>query len=214
MTRYEQLARKALGLLFVVGPSLWLLAAIFYATGIGRNPAGGSNSIEGVFIIYATSLFIPIYLELARRLGQHAPVFGLICALLGLLGMTGGAMMGVFRVLEALLNRVGLQGNIYDALSAAGAVKELGPVAFLPLFGPLTPVLFGIGLLLTRGVPRWSAILLIVGGVSFFLAQAVELVMTATYILATSAWWLALAPLGWQYLTTANHAPAAVRAMA
>jgi hypothetical protein len=64
----------------------------------------------------------------------------------------------------------------------------------------LTQKALGIGLLRVPTFPRGSSALLIVAGIGFVMAQAGGIAITFFYPLATIAWLIALAPLGWRYL--------------
>ncbi len=94
MNTYQILQQKALGLAFILGPILLTAAAITFVMGINVTPDGVGSVTEGVIGFYGTVLFILIYLELARLLGQKAPRYGMFCALTGLLGTAGHSRRG------------------------------------------------------------------------------------------------------------------------
>jgi hypothetical protein len=202
MNGYQNLCQKFLGIAFIVGPLLFILAALVFTVITVQHgselEAQERLYTEGFFMSYAVILFIPIYLELARLLGQHCPRYGLLCAVLGLFGMAAAVLAATARIWQLTFIRAGINESVWDLLAAT---PELMPLALLAPFGPLTNALLGIGLLRVPAFPRWSAVLLIVGGISFVLAQAVGIAITFFYPLATIAWFVALAPLGWRYLT-------------
>ena len=202
MNRYQHLYRKFLGIAFIVGPLLFVLAALVF-TVITRQYGFGLEAqerlyTEGIIMSYALITFIPIYLELARTLGQRFPGYGLVCAVLGLFGMAAGVLAGTARIWQLTFIRAGVNESVWDLLATT---PEIMPIALLAPFGPLTTVLLGIGLLRVPAFPRRSAVLLIVGGTSFVIAQGAAIAIAFFYPLATMAWFVALAPLGWRYLT-------------
>ena len=84
MNTYQTLQQKALGLAFILAPLLMVLGSAAFVLGIGLTPFGTDSWVDGIFSAYGFLLMIPVVLELARILGQRAPIFGLICAILGL----------------------------------------------------------------------------------------------------------------------------------
>ncbi|MCA9874652.1 MAG: hypothetical protein KC441_13375 [Anaerolineales bacterium] len=199
MNRYQNLYQKFLGIAFIVGPLLFVLAALVFTLitmQLGFElEAQEQLYIEGIIMSYAVILFIPIYLELARLLGQRYPRYGLICAVLGLFGMATAVLAATARIWQLTFLRAGVNESVWDLIETT---PEMMPIALLAPFGPLTTLLLGIGLLRVPTFPRWSALLLIVGGISFVLAQAAGIAIAFFYPLATIAWFVALAPLGWR----------------
>lgn len=202
MNRYQNGYRKLLGIAFIAGPLLFVLAALVFTVitmqhGLELEAQERLYS-EGILMGYALIVFIPIYLDLARLVGQRFPRYGLFCAVLGLFSMAAGVLAATARIWQLTFIRAGVNESVWDLL---GATPEIMPIALLAPLGPLTSLLLGIGLLRVPTFPRRSAALLIVGGISFPLAQAVGLAIRFFYPLATIAWFVALAPLGWRYLT-------------
>ena len=192
---YEQLIRKALGVAFIGGPALFVLAAIVKLNvGMERE-----SFVEGILIGYGSILFVAVFLELARVLGQEMPVFGLLCAMFGLAGMTAAMVPAAARVWQLIFLRHGVSESVWVLIRTSPELLALGLLA--PL-GPLTSVLLGAGLWRTSGLARWAALLLVLAGGAFILAQALQIGFLFFYPLATVAWLIALAPVGWRYLRT------------
>ena len=72
-----------MGLAFILGPLLMAMGAA-YVLGIGLTPYGTDSWVDAIFLTYGGLIMIPVFLELARILGQRAPIFGMICAVAGI----------------------------------------------------------------------------------------------------------------------------------
>ena len=200
MNTYQMLQQKAVGLAFILGPLLLMIGAIIYLLGIGLSPNRYHSWVEGIFMSYGIMLMIPIYFELARILGQRAPIFGIICAITGL-GWGIGVMGATNRLMQVELVRVGLEQDIFDLFNHPGWT----PIIIWMMLGLFTTFFLGIGLLWKGGIPRWSAVLLIIAPFSFILGQATaeELGLfgvTVFYPLWCLILLVALAPIGLRYL--------------
>lgn len=207
MNSYQSLYRKFLGIAFIAGPLLFVMAAVYLVITINRfgtdvEAFGPQGYLEGILMSFAVILFIPIYLELARLLGQHSPRYGLLCAVSGLFGMAASVLPATARIWQLTFLRAGINEEVWDLL---GTTPEIMPIALFGLLAPLTSLLLGIGLLRVPSYSRWTAVSLIVAGISFLMAQVTGtdalFILLVFYPLATVAWLVALAPMGWRYLT-------------
>ena len=201
MNTYQTLQQKMLGLAFILAPLLLMIGSAAYVMGIGLTPFGTDSWVDGIFIAYGGLIMVPVFLELARILGQRAPIFGIICAAAGL-------SWGLF-VLPATLKLVqmdiinaGLNESIWTvSTSFAGWTPMFIGIALLHL----TPLLFGVGFLWKGGIPRWAAGLLILGAIFLVIGVGggADIAWWQTGIfspLATLAFLAALAPIGLRYL--------------
>lgn len=155
------------------------------------------GSQERYAVIKLASVLL-VFPELGRILGQHFPRYGLVCTVLGLFGMATAVLAATARIWQLTFLRAGVNESVWDLLAAT---PELMPVGLLAPLGPLTAVFLGIGLLRVPAFPHWSAALLIVGGISFVISQGAAVAITFLCPLATIAWFVALAPLGWRIWT-------------
>jgi hypothetical protein len=197
MSRYDRLARKATGVAYILGPLLLTAAAAVYVLGIGRSPDGTSSWVEGVLMALAWPLFVPVYLDLARRLGERSPRFAIFCAATGLYVVL--ALQPAFaRLFQVDIIQAGLNESIWQVgMQHAGWM----PLIIAMAFGLLTATFLGIGLLWKGGIPRGSAALLAAAPVLLLIGQGGDETIAwwqvnVVYPLACLAWLGALAPLG------------------
>lgn len=202
MNTYQTLQQKALGVAFILGPALFIAAAITFVLGINVTPDGVGSVTEGVIGYYGAILFIVVYLELARLLGQKAPYFGIFCAVTGLLGAACGVFAMGDRIQRGILVAAGVDGALYQTIQATEIPAVLA-VGLICLFFPLTSILLGSGFLRTKTIPAWAAIALILAGICFAGGQVTETEfgLNVLYPLSAILWLAALAPMGLRYLT-------------
>lgn len=203
MNTNQTLRQKALGLVFFLGPLLTILGAVAHLLGIGMSSFGDSW-VFGIFQAYGFVCMIPIALELSRILGQRAPKLGLISAILGLCWAIQ-ILPALARPMQAGMINAGMNESIWTILNAVPGVLFLMIPALLSIAAFL---LLGCGFLWKGGLPRWSAGLLIVGSIVFYVAVLIgvaniEAILT---ILSHAAFLVALAPIGLRYLTGDSRA--------
>lgn len=198
MNTYQTLQQKMVGLAFILGPLLTILGSVAYMLGIGRSPLSPYSWIDGIFMAYGFLIMIPVVLELSRILGQRAPMFGLICAILGL-GWGISIIPAAARAMQMGMVNAGLNEDIMTVLDAMPGLLVLMLPSLLSIIGVL---LLGVGLLWQGGIPRWAAGLLIVGSVLFFVGVngGTEFTEKSLTLLSHVAFLIALAPIGLRYL--------------
>ena len=204
MNTYQTLQQKMVGLAFILGPLLTIVGSVAYMLGIGRPPLSPYSWVDGIFMAYGFLIMIPVVLELSRILGQRAPIFGLICAILGL-GWGISIIPAAARAMQAGMINAGLNEDIMTVLEAMPGVLVLMLPSLLSIIGLL---LLGVGLLWQGGIPRWAAGLLIVGSVVLFVGviSGTEFTEKILMILSHVAFLIALAPIGLRYLGGDNRA--------
>jgi hypothetical protein len=200
MSRFDQYQQKLLGLAFIVGPLLLVSAALTFRLGVGLTSYGVSSWVEGVLMTLAFLIFVPIYLHLARIMGQRAPRLGLVCTVTGL-GIGLGMVPASIRITQAGLDQLGVDVAVFSLQSPGQAVLVL----WMGL-GLLTTIFLGIGFLVKGGLPRWTAVLLILAPIVFIVGQGGDESIAAwqiniMYPLACILYFAAFAPIGWRYLT-------------
>ena len=188
---------KLLTAAFVAGPALLCLSAGSYALGLGILPPGNESWVEGIFGSYALALFVPVYLELSRRLSATHPRFGALTTVTGLFGATTGFALEFLRVVEYALRTNGAGDAVFAQTYAEPGGAFLSVALLGPLF-PVTSILLGAGFLRARTLPSWVAASLVAAGIGFPLAQVVgwEWGLRVTYPLATVLWLVALSYVG------------------
>lgn len=197
MTSYQTLQRKLVGLAFILGPLLMVIGAVTYVLGIGLIPSGEDTWINSVLMIYGGLVMIPVYFEMARLLGQRAPIFGAICAVAGLSWglFTAPATLNL---LEQDLVNLGITEPVIAMVPTWGG---WAPVFVGLAVLHLTPILFGIGFLWKGIIPRWSAGLLILSAISLAIGVGTDDAGWALfYTLFATSLLIALAPIGVRYL--------------
>lgn len=214
MDTYQALQRKALGVAFVLGPLLLTLGAAVFLLGIERSPDGTTSWVEGVLMAFGFVGFVPIYFELARRLGERAPRFGLFCAITGL-GIVFTLSAAMARILQVEIIEAGLNMSVWALPQHPGRI----PFLLAGALGMLTSLFLGVGFLRKGGVPRWTAIMLILAPSFLIVGQGGDETIawwqvTIFYPLACLTWLAALAPLGLSMLRGAPAAAPGARAEA
>lgn len=214
MDTYQALQRKALGAAFVLGPLLLTLGAAVYVLGIERSPDGTTSWVEGVLMAFGFLGFVPIYFELARVLGQRAPRFGIFCAIIGL-GIAFTLVPAMARLLQLEIIEAGLNMSVWALPQHPGRI----PLLLAGALGMFTSLFLGAGFLRTGGVPRWTAMLLILAPIFLVVGQGGDETIawwqiTIFYPLACVTWLVALAPLGLSMLRGAPLAASGARAEA
>ena len=202
MNTYQNLQHKALGLAFILAPLLMVIGSAAFVLGIGVTPFGTDSWVDGLLIAYAFLLMVPVTLELARMLGQRAPAFGLICAILGL-GWGMSTVPAALKIMQMGIIEAGLNQSVWSIMDTAPAALLLILPSMLAIVGFLA---LGVGLLWKGGISRWAALLMIVGSALYFLGVAggADIAVWQTKVftpLATVAYLAALAPIGLRYLT-------------
>lgn len=200
MSRFDQYQHKLLGLAFIVGPLLLIAGALAFLAGIGLSSHGVTSWVEGVLMTLAFLLFVPIYLHLARVLGQRAPRLGLVCTVTGL-GIGLGMVPASVRIMQAGLDQLGVDVAVFSLQPPGQAILVLWMA-----LGLFTTIFLGIGFLVKGGLPRWTAVLLILAPIVFMMGQGGDesiaaWQITIMYPLACLLYFAAFAPIGWRYLT-------------
>jgi hypothetical protein len=214
MVTYQDRQRKAIGAAFVLGPLLLTLGAAIYLLGIERSPDGTTSWVEGVLMAFGFVGFVPIYFELARVLGERAPRFGIICAITGL-GIVFTLSPAMARILQVEIIEAGLDMSIWALPQHPGRI----PLMLAGALGMFTSLFLGVGFLLKGGVPRWTAILLILAPIFLVVGQGGDETIAwwqikIFYPLACFTWLTALAPHGLNMLRGAPVVAPGARAEA
>jgi len=200
MNTYQTLQQKALGLAFILGPLLLVIGAATVVLGIGLTPFGTDSWVDGVLSAYGFLLMIPIGFELARRLGQRAPFFGIVCAILGL-GAGMSIVASAAKIIQMGIIDAGLNESIWNVMTHPSFALVMLP----SILSLLNISLLGVGFLWKGGLSRLASGMLILSGIFYFagVAGGAEIATLQTHVLtplATLLYFLALAPLGLRYL--------------
>ena len=201
---FPKLRTRLLGIAFLLGPLLTLIAGVVYVLGIDRNPGVMSwgSSLEGLIGFFGFILLVPVFMALANHLGYSMPKLGALTLITALIGFAGGGVMNMtLRVLVPDLMDAGVTLAMFDAL-AENAMNNnaLSNILIMtgPL-GPLTSLLIGIGFLISKQL-RSTGWLLLVAGLLFVLGQGMQIAADINYPLALLLWAVALVPIGLRLL--------------
>lgn len=204
-TTASPMARRIYGGAAIAGPALLLASTIAYATegnDINDGVLGGAIGVWSCFTLLVAVVGL-------LRLSEHlAPRAAPILATAATIGFTAGAGFNVQAVNLAYF------GPDHDFVEVVEGSDSIGILAFLPwgLFAPAA--LIGTGLLLWRtgAVARWSAALVLAGGVGFVASRPERIVPIA--IAADSLLLLGLVPVGLSLLRHGRARPAPLVAAA
>ena len=195
---FEERIKWLIGVAMIGGPLLLVVYSLFYMTD-EMVPAG-------VLGFYGGVLLLPSFLWLACLVGKRYSRFGVVCAILGLLGGAILIMGTVERATREMLEREGVSETALDAVYV-DVPWQLALVFINGLFFPLSWVLVGIGLYRGRIVERWQAVLLIAGGLSFVIGQGAGVATDGAQVGAMVVLLLGLAPMGWRLVTGGDSQP-------
>jgi hypothetical protein len=162
MQQYNKSLEPVKGLVFLIGPLLFLIGTLFFLK--------GNAALDGAFGFFAGILFVPIYLGLGRLVGIDMPKLGVICAALGLFGGIAFVVVMQNKVFGAALVDEGIaQEAISSVVNASSG--PMWAVGLVEQLFPLTFIFIGYGLLRTGIVPWYAAVLLLLGGLAYFLGD-------------------------------------------
>lgn len=180
-------AARIHGIALILGPLLLGASTVAFITvgdGINDGAVGGTLSVWACMAL--TLGFIGLFRALEPVAPRAAPAL-MALAVVSFIAGTGFSVLAI---------ETAVTGGDY-------MTNPLGPgeaIAFFSLFpwglfGPLMYVLTGILLWRTRTVPRWSAVLVALGGILFVLARPERIEILAVVCDITLI--AALVPLGW-----------------
>lgn len=192
-----------------IGPFLFLIAIAMYLLGIGRNSDGFSSYVEGVFGVYAMMFYVMIHISTAKAIGIEKPKYGLFLYLFGIMAACGGVFATGYRIVIGSLDKSGMPLETMAKYMAERETHwEMLAMAPATVAVPVVTALFGIGIMRLKSNPFSAFVgpVLIVGGISFLLAQGTETDWGLTYFYPLSGvcWMLAYGSMGISYLKTVN----------
>lgn len=146
----------------------------------------------GIVQMYASVLYIPAILVLARLMWHQAPRLAVFVGMLGILGCAGAINFGTFGAYQWAAGTAGADAATVRAIEQV-ADEQLFPVLNLPgIVFPLALLILSIGLFRTGVVPRWMALLIGIGAICFPLSRIPDI-----RLLFHVSDLLLLVPLGW-----------------
>lgn len=201
MTHYHDHYQKFLGFAFIMGPLLWFVGSLFMPL--------GNLGVGGMIAPFGVALLIPVFMELGRWIGQEQPRFGFVCAVLALLTTAGNtaAMFG-WATGEALTNDLGLTSD--ETWLYSSNDPYIFPFGLMAALFPIMTLLIAIGLWRNRLAPRWIPALIGVASISFLVFVVGGYMEETLFPVPVLMWLVALAPLGWRYLSGKAAGPSTV----
>lgn len=205
MNKMDSYISKARIYAHFIGPFLFMIGIAMYLLGIGRNSDGFSSFVEGVFGVYAMMFFVMIHISTAKVIGIDKPKYGLFLYLFGIMAACGGVFATGYRVVIGSLDKSGMPlETMARYMSEREAHWEMLAMAPATVAFPLVTVLFGIGIMRLKSNPfkRFVGQTLILGGITFLLAQGTETDWGLNYCYPVSGicWILAYGSMGMSYL--------------
>jgi hypothetical protein len=150
---------------------------------MARDMAGGAVQV------FSGGLWFLGFMGLTRRVGHSYPKAAAWIAFVAALGATGTVAYGIDSI-----HRVA-SGVRAQELGPTGMVATMVPGTMFPL----ALMCFGVALLRSGTTPRWSAALLILGGVLFPISRIAAITPLALGVDVVLL--LAAGPIGWAMLT-------------
>lgn len=190
-------AARVYGVALIVGPLLLLASTIAYITqgeGINEGVLGGTIGVWSVFALLIA------FIGISRLLESSSPRAAATLIVVAAIGFSAGV---AFNIEAALIGMAPEIDPILDDAFEEGS-NAIAILAFIPWgwFAPLSFVFTGIMFWRTRLVARWSAALLIAGGVLFVIGRParIDVLAVLTDVLLIAA----LVPIGWAVLIGAR----------
>lgn len=190
---YTERLQPWITLSFFAGPILFFVAALF------GDVVADSMAWQGIFGQYAGMFLIPVNLTLAYMIGQERPRLGVASAIVGLIGasMIVNAY-GSYLTTSQLALLQGFDPRVTIEEVAYLFTTEMLLGGLIGLMVPISYMVLGAGLWLTKVTSRVSAVLIFLAGITFFLGQGV---FTLSVIISPLFLLLGLLPIGWKRLT-------------
>ena len=214
MNTFERYFTRFAGVLLIIGPGLLVCAALLAAAGIGTTTGRWyDNQAEGMLMAAGFSLQLIGLLEACRRIGARRPWLGLLAAFTSVVGSMGSIFPAAVRIFAAVELELGFTVEQLDRIhgpSSDGRDPLMIVFPFILFFFLNYVLLLPLGLWRSKTGPRLSPLLLVVGTILFMIGQGSFEVGMLAYVSGVSAWFLALAPLGWELLrdpSAAKQAP-------
>lgn len=187
---FSPTAARVHGWAAILAPVLLLASTLAFIAEDGIN----DGVLGGTFGVWSTFAFVIAFAGVYRRIEPRLPRIGPIFMALTLVGFTAGTAFNV----QAMY--YGAYGTDLLADLSEGRLPgepAVGVFAFLPwgLLVPVSLVATGILLWVSRAVPKWSAALLILGGVLFVASRPERIDVLA--IIADVVLVAAMVPIGW-----------------
>ncbi|MGH3449399.1 MAG: hypothetical protein ACRDQW_01480 [Haloechinothrix sp.] len=189
-TTFSPTAARVYGWATILAPVLLLASTLAFIAEDGINDGVGGGTVG----VWSTFAFVIAFAGVYRMIEPRLPRVGPIFMALTLIGFTAGTAFNV----QAMY--YGAYGTDLLADLSEGRLPDapaVGVFAFVPwgLLVPATLVATGILLWVSRTVPKWSAALLILGGVLFVASRPERI--NALAIVADLVLVAAMAPIGW-----------------
>lgn len=197
--KYSTSLKSLLHFVYWAAPILLCASSLSFVAGITIIPPGKTGYVEGVLGCFALMLFVPVYLDLGVQLMHERKWLGTIALISGLAGSVTGYGMELLRVTEYSMRMHGVTDQLFQNWYQHMGMEYIGVAILGPLF-PITSVLLGAGFLITKKYAAWICWLLIIAGIGFPMAQALEMewALKITYPLACFCWLISLGAIALQ----------------
>jgi hypothetical protein len=210
MSKLDTSIAKAHAFAHFIGPLLFMIGIAMYLLGIGSNSDGFSSYVEGVFGVYAMMFFVMIHISTARLIGNEKPMYGNFLYLIGIMAACGGVFATSYRIVIGSLDKSGMPAEtMVRYMSERETHWEMLVMAPATVAVPVITVLFGIAISRLKNNPFNKLVgpTLIIGGISFLVAQGTETDWGLTYFYPLSGicWMVAYGSMGLKYLRSGTN---------
>ena len=181
----DRLRQQVAGVCLLAGALLMTPTTMF-------EYAEGRLFAAGIVGLIVSILLLPGLLEIARLLQQSMPRFSVVVGLIATVGCVAGASMQTALLHEWAAYEAGTPEAMVTAIIEVTEQQVFPALVIFSIMFPVSLLLLGIGLYMTRVTPKWVAGLLVAGAIVFPLGH----IGTSQFV-SHLAETLLLIPLAW-----------------
>lgn len=193
LAHWSHVWKSALPALALVGPTLWLIAAMVRAMGIGTLPDDLSwvSGPEGVIMSVGAPFFVATFIFMGQTIASRSPKTGVLVTVLGILGTTPLSFISGFRPMAKGFVDSGLDpAAVNTAFESEVTAIWLTPLLLYNLGQFVAWIFAGVAVVRTKTAPWWAGLALVLGVPCLITAQAFYIHLELFWPLANALWLL------------------------